>query len=58
MAATVTENTDVLCIFEFLMLLLFLFTTIRVIIDIKNGKKYPDIPDIKKDVRKKDEKIS
>jgi hypothetical protein len=58
MAATANENTNVNCIFEFLLLLLFLFTFIRVIIDFKNGKKYPDVPDIKKEIRKKDEKLS
>ena len=49
MAATSTENTDCLCVIEFLMLLLFLCATIRIILDIKNGKKYPDVKDIKRD---------
>ncbi len=49
MAVTPTENTDCLCIIEFFMLLLFLCATIRIILDIKNGKKYPDVKDIKRD---------
>jgi hypothetical protein len=48
MAVTKTENTDVLCLLEFILFILFIFILVRAVIIIVIQKKpYPGVEDQK-----------